>query len=40
MGIGREAGDVRNDVEGLRTMQVLGENMAWLLESVCNAHVT
>ncbi len=31
MGIGREKGDVEKDEEGLRTMKVLGENMAWLL---------
>ena len=34
VGIGRDKGDVLKDEEGLRTMQVLGENMAWLLESV------
>ena len=34
VGIGREKGAVEKDEEGLRTMQVLGENMAWLLESV------
>lgn len=32
VGIGRDKGDVERDEEGLRTMQVLGENMAWLLE--------
>ena len=31
VGIGREAGEVENDKEGLATMKVLGENMAWLL---------
>ena len=31
MGIGREKGDVEKDEEGLLTMKVLGENMAWLL---------
>ncbi|MDD5706535.1 MAG: flavodoxin family protein [Kiritimatiellae bacterium] len=31
MGIGREKGEVEKDEEGLRTMTVLGENMAWLL---------
>ena len=32
MGIGREKGEVENDEEGMRTMTVLGENMAWLLK--------
>lgn len=31
VGIGREAGEVENDKEGMATMKVLGENMAWLL---------
>jgi multimeric flavodoxin WrbA len=31
---GREIGEVKNDEEGLRTMKVLGENMAWLLKKV------
>lgn len=31
VGIGREAGEVENDKEGMGTMKVLGENMAWLL---------
>lgn len=34
VGIGREKGEVEKDEEGLRTMRVLGENMAWLLERV------
>jgi multimeric flavodoxin WrbA len=34
VGIGREKGDVEKDEEGLRTMRVLGENMAWLMEGV------
>ena len=34
VGIGRDKGDVKKDEEGLKTMKVLGENMAWLLESV------
>ena len=34
VGVGREKGDVEKDGEGLRTMRVLGENMAWLLENV------
>jgi hypothetical protein len=31
MGIGRAIGEVENDEEGVRTMTVLGENMAWQL---------
>jgi len=34
MGIGRDKGDVENDEEGVRTMTVLGENMAWLLKKL------
>ena len=34
IGIGREAGMVEKDEEGMRTMQVLGENMAWLLKKL------
>jgi multimeric flavodoxin WrbA len=34
MGIGREIGEVEKDDEGMRTMQILGENMAWLLKRV------
>jgi multimeric flavodoxin WrbA len=34
MGIGRDKGDVEKDEEGLRTMTILGENMAWLLKRV------
>jgi multimeric flavodoxin WrbA len=29
---GREKGDVEKDAEGLKTMQTLGENIAWLLQ--------
>ena len=36
VGIGREIGDVLQDEEGLKTMQVLGENMAWLMTSLQN----
>lgn len=32
VGIGREIGEVEQDEEGLRTMRVLGENVAWLLK--------
>jgi multimeric flavodoxin WrbA len=34
VGIGLERGDVERDEEGLRTMKVLGENMAWLLKKL------
>lgn len=34
IGIGREKGDVEKDEEGLLTMKVLGENMAWLLKKL------
>lgn len=34
MGIGREIGEVEKDDEGIRTMHVLGENMAWLLKKI------
>jgi multimeric flavodoxin WrbA len=34
VGIGREPGEVESDEEGMRTMRVLGENMAWLLGRV------
>lgn len=35
IGIGREPGEVERDEEGIRTMQVLGRNMAWLLKRTC-----
>jgi len=34
IGIGREKGDVLKDEEGIKTMRVLGENMAWLLKKL------
>lgn len=34
LGIGRQPGEVEQDEEGLRNMQVLGENMAWLLKKI------
>ena len=34
IGIGREAGAVEGDEEGLRTMSILGKNMAWLMKRV------
>ncbi|MGE5342840.1 MAG: flavodoxin family protein [Candidatus Omnitrophota bacterium] len=32
--IGRDIGEVENDQEGMRTMDVLGQNMAWLLKKI------
>lgn len=34
IGIGREKGEVESDDEGKQTMQVLGQNMAWLLKKI------
>jgi multimeric flavodoxin WrbA len=34
IGLGREKGDVEKDEEGVQTMKVLGQNMAWLLKSL------
>ena len=34
LGVGREAGEVSKDEEARRTMQSLGENMAWLLNKI------
>lgn len=34
MGIGLDKGDVEKDEEGIKTMQVLGRNMAWLLKKI------
>ena len=34
MGFGRDVGDVLKDDEGLETMKVLGENMAWLMKKL------
>lgn len=36
-GMGREKGEVAEDAEGMRTMEVLGQNMAWLLQRVAGA---
>jgi len=33
---GLEKGDVDRDAEGIQTMQVLGQNMAWLLKKLCS----
>jgi multimeric flavodoxin WrbA len=34
IGIGREIGEVERDEEGIQTMKVLGQNMAWLLKKL------
>jgi multimeric flavodoxin WrbA len=34
IGIGLAEGDVERDEEGIRTMKVLGQNMAWLLKKL------
>ncbi|MFA7405099.1 MAG: flavodoxin family protein [Pelobacteraceae bacterium] len=34
IGMGRNSGDVLQDEEGMGTMKVLGENMAWLLKKI------
>jgi multimeric flavodoxin WrbA len=34
MGIGLDKGAVEKDEEGLKTMQILGQNMAWLLKKI------
>ncbi len=34
IGIGREKEEVANDEEGMKNMQNLGENMAWLLKKI------
>jgi len=34
--IGRDPGQVKDDAEGIRTMQTLGQNMAWLLKKIKN----
>lgn len=34
IGLGREERDVENDEEGLATMKILGENMAWLMKKI------
>ncbi len=34
VGIGRKAGEVEQDEEGLKTMDALGRNMAWLIKKI------
>ena len=34
VGIGRGIGEVEDDEEGMRTMSILGQNMAWILKKI------
>lgn len=34
MGFGKDPGDVQNDEEGLKTMRILAQNMAWLMKKI------
>ena len=34
MGLGRKKGDVEGDEEGMKTMEDLGKNMAWLIKKL------
>jgi multimeric flavodoxin WrbA len=34
IGVGREKGEVESDEEGIKTMQILGQNMAWLIKKM------
>ena len=34
IGIGRNPGEVRSDLEGIQTMKTLGQNLAWLLKRI------
>jgi len=34
IGIGKQEGDVKQDDEAMKTMQVLGRNMAWLMNQL------
>jgi multimeric flavodoxin WrbA len=34
LAFGSEKGDVNKDQEGIQTMQVLGQNMAWLMKKL------
>lgn len=36
LGIGREVGEVQDDEEGMKTMETLGTNMAWLMKKLNN----
>jgi multimeric flavodoxin WrbA len=37
-GIGFNKGEVNNDAEGLNTMKILGQNIAWLLKTIGVGH--
>jgi len=34
VGLGRKSGEVEQDEEGIKTMEILGQNMAWLLKKL------
>jgi multimeric flavodoxin WrbA len=34
LGMGRNIGEVKGDEEGIRTMHILGQNMAWLMKKI------
>jgi multimeric flavodoxin WrbA len=34
MSLSRDKGDFAQDAEGVKTMQVLGQNMAWILQKI------
>lgn len=34
IGIGKDPGDVKNDLEGMQTMKTLGQNILWLLKKI------
>lgn len=36
IGVGRKPGEVADDEEGIKTMKILGQNMAWLLKKISN----
>ena len=36
IGLGMNPGDVEKDAEGIRTMEALGANMAWILKKIAS----
>jgi multimeric flavodoxin WrbA len=34
LGVGSKIGEVEQDEEGIKTMKILGKNMAWLLKKL------